>query len=78
MRYYDDTENIFWSSITDLMQSTGLAPTDAMIANFAFAIGADAIVTTDLDYIQVAGVIDVFMPLYLANQATGVYNPTID
>lgn len=78
MNYYDDLENIVWSSLSRLMQNTGLAPTDAMIANFAFSSGADAIVTTDLDFIQVSSVIDVFMPAYLANQATSIYNPAID
>lgn len=58
-----------------------MAPTDAMIANFALAlVKADAIVTTDLDYMQVAGtpLLDVYMPKALAMQAIGIYDPTLD
>jgi predicted nucleic acid-binding protein len=78
MNYISGGGSIPWNSLHKLMQATGMAPTDAMITNFALSIGADAIVTTDLDYMQVASIIDVFMPFSLAKQATGIYDPTND
>jgi hypothetical protein len=78
MNYFSGGGNISWNKLNTLMQSTGMAPTDAMIGNFAFSIGADALVTTDLDYMQLSGIIDVFRPAKLAQQAIGVYNPIID
>ncbi len=78
LEYYITAGGLAWGSLGDLMQTTGMAPTDAMIANFALSIEADAIVTTDLDFMQVSGVIDVFIPTGLANHAIHVYDPLID
>ena len=59
---------IDWSAIGLLIQNTGMAPTDAMIANFALTIGADALLTTDSDYAPVENLIDVYMPRRVADQ----------
>ena len=69
--------SITWESLGILMQNTGMAPTDAMIANCAFSIGADAILTTDTDYAPVGDLIDVYMPDRLATQCAA-YDLKID
>ena len=66
-----------WEALGELVQKTGMTPTDAMIVNFAFMIDADAIVTTDCDYAPVEESIDVYMPLSIAQQC-GTYDPSLD
>ncbi len=68
---------IDWSAVGLLMQNTGMAPTDTMIANFALTIGADAILTTDSDYAPVENLIDVYMPRRGAEQCRA-YDSSID
>ncbi len=45
VNYVSDVGQISWEDLGALMNRSGLAPTDCMIANFAFFIQADAIVT---------------------------------
>lgn len=52
----------FWDGLGELMEETCLNSSDAMIANFAFSIGAEAIVTTDTDFAQLSDLIEVYMP----------------
>jgi predicted nucleic acid-binding protein len=68
---------VTWDALGELMQNTGMASTDGMIADFAFTIGADAIVTTDSDYAPVEDLIDVYMPRRIADQCND-YNSAID
>lgn len=77
MNYKSFGGTMDWTKLNNLMQATGMAPTDAMITNFALVMGA-AIVTTDLDYMQVANITDVFMPYSLARQAKGIYDRNLD
>lgn len=76
--YYSAQGSMSWDALYRLMQVSGMASTDAMICNFALTIGANAIVTADLDYIQMAKTIDVFMPHDLAVKAPHIYDPGLD
>ena len=40
-----------WEALGELVKVMGMSPADANIVLFALSIGADAIVTTDIDYI---------------------------
>ena len=75
--YEGGSGSLSWSDFGELVSSTGLAPTDAMIANFALGSGASAIISTDSDYIQIAARIDVYLPKALA-QRCAIYNALID
>lgn len=68
---------ISWDSLGNLLQETCLNSSDAMIANFAFSIGADAIVTTDTDFAQISDRIDIYMPGDKADMCKA-YDPVED
>jgi len=74
---YQEASGTTWDNVGRVIQLTGLAPADAMIANFALAVGADAILTTDCDFACLASIIDVYTPVAVAKGCV-VYNPTID
>jgi predicted nucleic acid-binding protein len=75
--YFPVSGSVSWQDLGVLIQYTGLSPTDAMIVNYALAIGADAICTADCDYACVHNLIDVYMPVSEASKCVA-YNPAID
>ena len=76
--YFSLAGSSSWQDLGRLIATTGMASTDSMIVNFALDIEADAIVTADCDFAQVAGRIDVFMPRAVAAQCTSVYDRALD
>ena len=66
-----------WDALGAMMKITCMSATDAMIANLAIAINADAILTADSDFVAIASSIDVFMPLDVARECTS-YEETAD
>ena len=66
-----------WQSLGELISLVGMDATDAMIANLAFNIGADAIITTDCDFVCLAPVLDVYVPESVAAQCVN-YNESAD
>lgn len=50
------------------MSDVCMDATDAMIANLALNIGADAILTTDCDFVCLAPILDVYVPQSVAKQ----------
>jgi predicted nucleic acid-binding protein len=77
LNYLDEGAGYPWNSVGSLIDATGLAPVDAMIVNFAMATGAAAIFSTDCDFAVVADVLDVYVPLEVAQQCA-IYDPAID
>ena len=67
-----------WLSFGRLISETGMQPTDCMIANFAMQLGIRAIVTTDGDYAQVAGAMDIYMPRSRAVEYPTAYDSAKD
>ncbi|MCW3097979.1 MAG: hypothetical protein JWL77_3597 [Chthonomonadaceae bacterium] len=66
MYYMSGTWASSWDDLGMLMQATGIAAPDGMIANMALSLALDAIVTTDCDYACISSIVDVYMPLTVA------------
>jgi len=66
-----------WDDMGKLMQTTGLSATDAMIANFALAIGADGIITGDCDFAPLSDILDIYIPNSIASMCK-IYDPAKD
>ena len=75
--YLSRSGSLSWDDLGELMSENGLSPADGMITNFALKAEADAIVTTDCDYAQVADIIDVYMPAEVADTCDA-YDITLD
>jgi predicted nucleic acid-binding protein len=77
LNYFEEASPYSWLFVNNLIDTMGLAPVDAMIVNFAMATGAAAIFSTDCDFAVVADVLDVYVPLEVAQQCA-IYDPAID